>query len=139
MGVKRHCTLVIWKSRAVNMAETWDFGYSLTIHSSQGLSIGSPRKVWPLDGHLTWLVYLVPSSMKYMKQHKSVHIFPPNPTSLLYFDEGLETTFFSDASFGFFFQSSEFVRCSRRPSLLGAFLPGLLTSQFLPSLPRIVN
>ena len=55
----------------------WRLGYSLTVHSSQGLTIKSPQKVWIIDDYLQWsnLVYLAVSRVEYLQQLERV-VFP---------------------------------------------------------------
>lgn len=55
----------------------WRLGYAMTIHSSQGLIIHDPRKVWLVDDYLTWsnLVYLAVSRVEYM--HQLQRVCPP--------------------------------------------------------------
>ena len=38
----------------------WALGYAITVHSSQGLTIADPQKVWIIDDYLQWsnLAYL---------------------------------------------------------------------------------
>ncbi|MEW8688884.1 MAG: hypothetical protein AB2556_23950 [Candidatus Thiodiazotropha sp.] len=42
----------------------WALGYAITVHSSQGLTIADPQKVWIIDDYLQWsnLAYLAVSS-----------------------------------------------------------------------------
>ena len=41
----------------------WALGYAMTVHSSQGLTIEDPQKVWVVDDYLQWsnLAYLAVS------------------------------------------------------------------------------
>lgn len=41
--------------------DDWRLGYSMTVHSSQGLTIHNPQKVWIIHDYLQWcnLAYLV--------------------------------------------------------------------------------
>lgn len=52
----------------------WRLGYSITVHSSQGLTIKSPMKVWIIDDYLRWsnLIYLAVSRVEYMSQLERV-------------------------------------------------------------------
>ena len=52
----------------------WRLGYALTVHSSQGLTIHDPQKVWIIDNHLQWsnLAYLAVSRVERMHQLKRV-------------------------------------------------------------------
>ena len=34
--------------------DDWRLGYSITVHSSQGLTIHNPEKVWIIDEYLQW-------------------------------------------------------------------------------------
>lgn len=45
-------------------------GYAMTIHSSQGLTIESPRRVWIVDDRVAWssLSYLAVSRVQYLQQ-----------------------------------------------------------------------
>ncbi|MEW8687498.1 MAG: hypothetical protein AB2556_16920, partial [Candidatus Thiodiazotropha sp.] len=42
----------------------WALGYAITVHSSQGLTIADPHKVWIINDYLQWsnLAYLAVSS-----------------------------------------------------------------------------
>jgi len=48
----------------------WRLGYAITVHSSQGLTIKMPQKVWIIDDYLTWsnLAYLAVSRVEYLHQ-----------------------------------------------------------------------
>jgi len=48
----------------------WALGYAMTIHSSQGLTIENPKKVWIIDDRIEWsnLVYLAVSRVQYLHQ-----------------------------------------------------------------------
>ena len=52
----------------------WRLGYALTVHSSQGLTIEAPQKVWIIDDYLQWsnLAYLAVSRVEYMNQLERV-------------------------------------------------------------------
>ena len=52
----------------------WRLGYALTVHSSQGLTIHDPKKVWIIDDYLQWsnLAYLAVSRVEYMQQLERV-------------------------------------------------------------------
>ena len=54
----------------------WGLGYAITIHSSQGLTIKAPQKVWIIDEYLTWcnLAYLAVSRVEYLHQLVRVEI-----------------------------------------------------------------
>ncbi|KAJ7387316.1 hypothetical protein OS493_004300 [Desmophyllum pertusum] len=58
--------------------DNWHLGYALTVHSSQGLTISSPQKVWIVDDFFQWsnLVYLAVSRVEYMSQLERV-VCPP--------------------------------------------------------------
>ena len=47
--------------------DDWRLGYSVTVHSSQGLTIYNPQKVWIIDDYLQWfnLAYLAVSRVEY--------------------------------------------------------------------------
>ena len=52
----------------------WRLAYALTIHSSQGLTIQNPQRVWILDDYLQWsnLVYLAVSRVERINQLQRV-------------------------------------------------------------------
>ena len=54
--------------------KNWRLGYALTIHTSQGLTIKAPQKVWIIDDHLTWanLAYLAVGRVVHMHQLERV-------------------------------------------------------------------
>ncbi|MEW8689031.1 MAG: hypothetical protein AB2556_24695 [Candidatus Thiodiazotropha sp.] len=54
--------------------QDWALGYAITFHSSQGLTIADPQKVWIIDGYLQWsnLAYLAVSRVEYMHQLERV-------------------------------------------------------------------
>ncbi|MEW8688311.1 MAG: hypothetical protein AB2556_21070 [Candidatus Thiodiazotropha sp.] len=56
----------------------WALGYAITVHSSQGLTIADPQKVWIIDDFLQWsnLAYLAVSRVEYMHQLERVTCTP---------------------------------------------------------------
>ena len=60
----------------------WALGYALTVHSSQGLTIHGPQKVWIVDDFLQWsnLAYLAVSRVEYLSQLERV-VCPPEEGS----------------------------------------------------------
>jgi len=58
--------------------DDWCLGYALTVHSSQGLTIKDPQKVWIIDNYLQWsnLEYMAVSRVEYMRQLERV-VCPP--------------------------------------------------------------
>ena len=50
--------------------QDWALGYAMTVHSSQGLTIEDPQKVWVVDDYLQWsnLAYLAVSRVRYLNQ-----------------------------------------------------------------------
>ena len=54
--------------------QDWALGYALTIHSSQGLTVTDPKKVWIIDDFLQWsnLAYLAVSRVEYLGQLERV-------------------------------------------------------------------
>lgn len=50
--------------------QDWRLGYGMTVHSSQGLTIKDPQKVWIIDDFLQWsnLAYLAVSRVEYLSQ-----------------------------------------------------------------------
>jgi len=69
-------------AEAAIRTEDWRFGYALTVHSSQGLTIKDPQKVWIIDDYLQWsnLSYLAVSRVEYMRQLERV-VCPPEEGS----------------------------------------------------------
>ena len=57
-----------------NKTEDWRLGYALTVHSSQGLTISAPQKVWIIDDYLqrSNLAYLAVSRAEYLSQLQRV-------------------------------------------------------------------
>lgn len=55
----------------------WALGYALMVHSSQGLTIEDPQKVWIIDDYLQWsnLAYLAVSRVRYL--HQLARCCPP--------------------------------------------------------------
>ena len=62
--------------------QDWAFGYALTVHSSQGLTVADSRKVWIIDDYLQWsnLAYLAVSRVEYLSQLERV-VCPPEDGS----------------------------------------------------------
>ena len=60
----------------------WALGYATTVHSSQGLTVADPQKVWIIDDYLQWsnLSYLAVSRVEYMHQLERV-VCPPKEGS----------------------------------------------------------
>ena len=60
----------------------WALGYAITVHSSQGLIVVDPQKVWIIDDYLQWsnLSYLAVSRVEYMHQLERV-VCPPEEGS----------------------------------------------------------
>ena len=59
------------------LTDDWRLGYTLTVHSSQGLTIYDPQKVWIVDDYLQWsnLTYLAVSRVEYL--HQLARCCPP--------------------------------------------------------------
>ena len=66
--------VTIEAAEAAIQTDDWRIGYALTVHSSQGLTIKDPQKVWIIDDYLQWsnLTYLTVSRVKYMHQLERV-------------------------------------------------------------------
>ena len=62
--------------------QDWALGYAITVHSSQGLTVADPQKVWIIDDFLQWsnLTYLAVSRVEYMHQLERV-VCPPEEGS----------------------------------------------------------
>ena len=60
----------------------WALGYAITVHSSQGLTIADPQKVWIIDDYLQWLnlAYLAVSRVEHLRQLERV-VCPPEEGS----------------------------------------------------------
>ncbi|MEW8689291.1 MAG: hypothetical protein AB2556_26005 [Candidatus Thiodiazotropha sp.] len=54
--------------------QDWALGFTITVHSSQGLTIADSQKVWIIDDFLQWsnLAYLAVSRVEYMHQLERV-------------------------------------------------------------------
>ena len=74
--------VTIKDAEAAIQTEDWRLGYALTVHSSQGLTIKDPQKVWIIDDYLQWsnLTYLAVSRVEYMHQLERV-VCPPEEGS----------------------------------------------------------
>ena len=50
--------------------DDWALGYAMTVHSTQGLTIEDPQKVWIVDDYMQWsnLSYLAISRVRYLSQ-----------------------------------------------------------------------
>jgi hypothetical protein len=48
----------------------WDLGYAMTVHTSQGMTLEAPQRVWVIDEHLAWdnLIYLAVGRVEYLNQ-----------------------------------------------------------------------
>ena len=66
--------VTIGAAEAAIRTDDWRLGYALTVHSSQGLTIKDPQKVWIIDEYLQWsnLAYLAVSRVEYMHQLERV-------------------------------------------------------------------
>ena len=66
--------VTIEAAEAAIQTDDWCLGYALTVHSSQGLTIHDPQKVWVIDDYLQWfnLGYLVASRVEYVHQLERV-------------------------------------------------------------------
>ena len=64
--------------------DDWRLGYALTVHSSQGLTIKSPQKVWIIDDYLQWsnLAYLAVSRVEYIGQLQRIASPPAEGTEV---------------------------------------------------------
>ena len=58
--------------------QDWALGYAITVHSSQGLTVADPQKVWIINEYLQWsnLAYLAVSRVEYMHQLERL-VCPP--------------------------------------------------------------
>ncbi|CAG8444700.1 11616_t:CDS:10 [Ambispora gerdemannii] len=47
-----------------------DLGYAMTVHTSQGMTLEAPQRVWVIDEHLAWdnLIYLAIDHVEYLNQ-----------------------------------------------------------------------
>jgi len=74
--------VTIQAAEAAIRTDDWRLGYALTVHSSQGLTIKDPQKVWIIDDYLQWsnLTYLAVSRVEYMHQLERV-VCPPEEGS----------------------------------------------------------
>ncbi|CAG8820385.1 322_t:CDS:1, partial [Racocetra fulgida] len=48
----------------------WNLGYAMTVHTSQGMTLEAPQRVWVIDEHLAWdnLIYLAVGRVEYLNQ-----------------------------------------------------------------------
>ncbi|CAG8832192.1 9628_t:CDS:1, partial [Racocetra persica] len=61
----------------------WELGYAMTIHTSQGMTLKSPQRVWIIDENLAWdnLIYLAVGRVEYLNQLIRVEA-PPLPPEI---------------------------------------------------------
>ncbi len=61
----------------------WELGYTMTIHTSQGMTLKAPQSVWVIDENLAWdnLIYLAVGHVKYLSQLIWVET-PPLPPEI---------------------------------------------------------
>ncbi|CAG8726871.1 6275_t:CDS:1, partial [Cetraspora pellucida] len=61
----------------------WELGYAMTIHTSQGMTLKSPQRVWIIDENLAWdnLIYLAVGHVEYLNQLIQVEA-PPLPPEI---------------------------------------------------------
>ncbi|CAG8838656.1 17699_t:CDS:10, partial [Gigaspora margarita] len=57
---------MLGKEKAID----WELGYTMTIHTSQGMTLKAPQRVWVIDEHLAWdnLIYLAVGHVEYLGQ-----------------------------------------------------------------------
>ncbi|CAG8705200.1 14248_t:CDS:2, partial [Racocetra fulgida] len=57
---------MLGKEKAID----WELGYAMTIHTSQGMTLKAPQRVWVIDEHLAWdnLIYLAVGHVEYLGQ-----------------------------------------------------------------------
>ncbi|CAG8553894.1 12053_t:CDS:10, partial [Racocetra fulgida] len=57
---------MLGKEKAID----WEFGYAMTIYTSQGMTLKAPQRVWVIDEHLVWdnLIYLAVGRVEYLSQ-----------------------------------------------------------------------
>ncbi len=61
----------------------WELGYAMTIHTSQGMTLKAPQRVWVIDKNLAWdnLIYLAVGRVEYLSQLIQVKA-PPLPPEI---------------------------------------------------------
>ena len=61
----------------------WELGYAMTIHTSQGMTLKAPQRVWVIDENLAWdnLIYLAVGRVEYLSQLIRVEA-PPLPPEI---------------------------------------------------------
>jgi len=61
----------------------WELGYAMTIHTSQGMTLKAPQRVWVIDENLAWdnLIYLAVGRVEYLSQLIRVKA-PPLPPEI---------------------------------------------------------
>ena len=72
------------KEEAKNWEATdWELGYAMTIHTSQGMTLKAPQRVWVIDENLAWdnLIYLAVGRVEYLSQLIRVEA-PPLPPEI---------------------------------------------------------
>ncbi|CAB5128017.1 unnamed protein product [Rhizophagus irregularis] len=58
----------------------WEFGYAMTIHTSQGMTLKSLQRVWVIDKNLAWdnLIYLTVEIEEAKKKRRLKHELRPS-------------------------------------------------------------
>ena len=61
----------------------WELRYAMTIHTSQGMTLKAPQRVWVIDENLAWdnLIYLAVGRVEYLSQLIRVEA-PPLPPEI---------------------------------------------------------
>src|SRR5436309_14414328 len=56
----------------------WELGYAMTIHTSQGMTLKAPQRLWVVDENLAWdnLIYLAVGHVEYLSQFIRVDALP---------------------------------------------------------------
>ena len=64
------------------LGSDWALDYAITVHSSQGLTIADPQKVWIIDDYLQWsnLAYLAVTRVEHLSELQRV-VCPPEEGS----------------------------------------------------------
>ncbi|PKK67854.1 hypothetical protein RhiirC2_782990 [Rhizophagus irregularis] len=70
---------MLGKEKAID----WELEYAMTIHTSQGMTLKSPQRVWVIDKNLAWdnLIYLAVGRVEYLSQLIRVEA-PPLPPEI---------------------------------------------------------
>ncbi|CAG8529332.1 122_t:CDS:10, partial [Cetraspora pellucida] len=84
-GCKQNCLVPIPGSSEKQelVKNNINLGYAMTVHTSQGMTLEAPQRVWVIDEHLAWnnLIYLAVGCVEYLNQLVRIE-GPPLPPEI---------------------------------------------------------